>query len=273
MDLKNRADKYIEGLLSDSERIIFENDLKNNLEIREYVQRRKLLDKKLDEYFQGNSKIDRNTKKDIQEYLHHYDTVKSDKEAEFINILDKLSKEKTKTRFISKSFILNLAATIALLVIIGIGLSNKFTQSNNKNKYADLFTQYFQPENDFYFPDMDSATIQSKKYPVSENFNPTQLYNQFNNIVRSGSYNDISLVYISLLLVDKGEEDKALEQLEDIMLNAGPSVSDISRWYYSLLNLKIGKKNTSLNNLHIICSGSSEYSERACSLIKDISEN
>ncbi len=273
MDLKNRADKYLEGLLSDSEKVIFENDLKNNLEIREYVQRRKLLDEKLDEYFQGNTRIDRKTKQDILKYLQHYDNIKSDKESKYIDILDKLSKEKTKTRFISKSFMFNLAATIALLVIIGIGISSKFMQFNNKNKYADLFTQYFQPENDFYFPGMDSANIQDTKYPVSENFNPTQLYDQFNNIVRSGSYNDISLVYISLLLVDKGEEDKALEQLEDIMLNAGPTVSDISRWYYSLLNLKMGKKNISLNNLRIICSGSNEYSERACSLIKDISEN
>ena len=73
---------------------IFENEVKNNPEIREYIQQRKLLDGKLDEYFQGNAKIDRDTKQDIQTYLKHGDRVKSDRESEFIDILEKYQKEK-----------------------------------------------------------------------------------------------------------------------------------------------------------------------------------
>ena len=273
MDLKTKTDKYIEGLLSENERLIFEEEMKNNLEIEEYFKKRKLLNKKLSEYFQANISGDIEAEEDIRKYLHTYENDNKNKEKEYLDILKKFSEEGTQNRLFSKSFLFNLAAAIALLIIIGIGFSNRYIQHNTKEKYANIFAQYFEPEKDFHFSDSISNSLQNQDYLMSQEFNPAQLYTQFNSIVRSGSYNEISLVYISILLIQKGEEDKALKQLEDIMLNAEINVYDISRWYYSLLNLKIGETNISLENLRLLCKGTSSYSERACLLINEIAEN
>ena len=273
MDLKTKADKYIEGLLSENEKLIFEEEMKNNLEIREYFKKRKQLNRKLAEYFQANISGDTEADKDIKKYLHTYENDTKSKESEYIDILNKLSESGTQNQLFSKSFLFNLAAAIALLIIIGIGFSNRYIQHNTKEKNSNIFAQYFEPEKDFYFIDSITDSLQNQEYLMTQNYYPDQLYNQFNSIVRSGSYNEISLVYISVLLIQKGEEDKALEQLEDIMLNAGTTVSDISRWYYSLLNLKLGKTNISLDNLHLLCAGTNSYSERACLLINEIAEN
>ena len=90
MDLKTKADKYIEGLLAENEKLIFEEEIKDNLEIKEYLIRRKLVNDNSAEYFQSNETRDKDVEEDIHKYLHHYNNDNKTRESEFRDIIKKL---------------------------------------------------------------------------------------------------------------------------------------------------------------------------------------
>ena len=269
MNLKTEADKYFDGLLSKNERRIFRKNIKNNPEIRDYLDQREFLEVKLREYFLDKEDIDKTTENDVKDYLKNY-IGNNERETEFKAIISSLSKSKNKNRLIFNPTFLNLAAAIALFIIIGIGLSNMFIKNSKQGKYLELYTQYFEPEKDFYSETISLNNHDTVKYSFYDTYSPSELNDKFYNIVRSGSYNDESLVYFSVLQLKKENYDLAITQLKEILQYASPPVSDMAYWYFSLANLKIGKKKTAIENLTYLCAGNSEYMEDACELLNKI---
>lgn len=269
MDLKTEADKYFDGLLSRKERKKFKENIKNNPEIKAYLDQREFLEAKLREYFLDKEDIDKTAENDVKDYLKNY-IGNNERESEFKTIISTLSKSEKKNRFFLNPAVLNIAAAVALLIIISVGFSNKFIQNNKQRKYLELYAQYFEPERDFNSESIISNGQNSITYSYYDTYSPSELNDKFYNIVRSGSYNDESLVYFSILQLKNENYDMALTQLKEILQYASPPVSDMACWYYSLANLKIGKKKTAIENLTNLCEGSSKYMEDACELLNII---
>ncbi|MCK4922054.1 MAG: hypothetical protein KAS71_13475 [Bacteroidales bacterium] len=269
MDIKTEADKYFDGLLSKKERKKFRKKIKNNPEIRDYLDQREFLEAKLREYFHDKENIDKNSENDVKNYLNNY-IGNSEREYEFKTIISNLSKKEKKNRFILNPAILNLAAAVALFIIIGLGLSNKFIQNSKQKRYLDLYAQYFEPEEDFYSGHISLNGQDSVKYSFNDTYSPDELNDKFYNIVRSGSYDDESLVYFSVLQLKNENYDLAIIQLKEILQYANPPVSDMACWYFSLANIKLGEKKIAIENLTNLCKGNSEYKEEACELINKI---
>jgi len=272
MELKTKADKYFDGLLSKKERKEFDKEIKNNPEIKEYLNQRRILEARLSEYYSDDKNLDKEVKKDIEKYLHNYNE-DSDRDIAFKNILADISKENEKKKQFLNPFILNLAAAIALLMIIGIGFSNYFIKNSKEKEYLNLYTQYFDPDNDFKSESLQDLGFDRSKYSPFESSSASDLNARFKSILRNESYDDKSLVYISVLLMENGENELAISQLNEILHYASPPLSDLALWYYSLANLKIGEINTATDNLSILCKARNEYSDRACELLKVIADN
>ncbi|MCF8380473.1 MAG: hypothetical protein K9H49_12910 [Bacteroidales bacterium] len=266
MDLKTEADKYFDGLLSRKERKKFIKEIKNNPEIKEYLSQRKFLEAKLSEYYAKEKNLNKEVEHDIQVYFKNY-PYHSKSEKEFKDILASLSAPERKKRKISNQLLLNLAAALALLIIIGFGFANRFLQNKNQKKYLNLYAQFFEPDNDFSSDSIHFIGNESLSYSQLASFNSDIINEKFSNIVRSGTYDDISLVYLSVLLIKNGDEKLALSHLNEIMEFANSEVSDLARWYIALINLKVSEIDAAIENLTILCDGSSVYKEKACELL------
>lgn len=271
MELKTKADKYFDGLLSKKERKEFEEEIKNNPEIKEYLTQRKILETRLSEYYSNEKNLDKEVKQDIEKYLNNY-TENTEREIVFKNILRDLSRENEKNKRFLNPFILNLAAAIALLMIIGIGFGNHFIKNSKQKAYLNLYAQFFDPDNDFKSESFQVLGIDSIYNSHFESSNSSDLNDKFKSILRNESYDDKSLVYLSVLLMKSGDDELAISQLNEILYYASPPLSYQALWYYSLANLKIAEVKIATENLSILCKAKNEYSSRACELLKLIAD-
>lgn len=278
MKLKKKAILYLEGMLNEEERVQFINDIKNRPDIHEFIQEYRWLESRLNKYLDQKNNPDGKEKKetdlddltraDIDKYLKYHQNKNKDREKEFLAMLTQNRLERENASVKNYSFILNIAASIALLALIIGGLLHVINVNKSKEYNSNIFAEYFSPwedgnireyESSFVIIENNGLNLTKKGQDISTD--------QLNTILRSDRMSSEDILLISILLIQENELSMAETYLKDILEKSAGKLSESARYYLSLLYIRKGALDKSIQNLEIICEENGGYSDVSCKLL------
>ncbi|MGC9341926.1 MAG: hypothetical protein ACP5E3_04440 [Bacteroidales bacterium] len=278
MKLKKKAILYLEGMLNKEERDKFITDIKKKPDIHDFIKEYRWLESRLKEYTEQKNKPKGNKKKevdlddlvqsDIDKYLKFYQPENPGREKDFLNKLNqsRLNREKKPGR--SYGLILNIAATVALIALLIAGLIHVNKNNRNNEFNSNLFADYFTPWEDGNIKEYKSSfvTIDKNSLNLTEEGKNISKYH-LNTILRSNRMSNEDLLMISVLLIQENEESIAESYLLDIIEKSQDQLAISARYYLSLLYIKHGAIDKSIQNLEILCNENNSYTSLSCKLL------
>lgn len=270
MDLTEKIERYLEGLLSKKEKERFEKEIKDNIEIQHYIERRKKLEVELDDYLEKrtNEKINSEVKRDINKFstapLDQIDNT----EKEFRTILKSTIRKKSKK--VDLTFILSIAATLLLLIIVGTGLVKRKVNQSSDKIYASLYNSYFLPESDSMLILYKSGQGNFEIISDSDSLYEVYKNNLNQELVRSNDLSDNNLLFLAISAMQKGDFITSDSILSHIIDSENKELSEIAKWYYSLSLVIKGEKKEAVEMLNSIHNSGGFYFQKAGELIKSV---
>lgn len=256
MNIYEKTERYIEGLLDDREKALFEAKLKNDPKLEKIVAERIKLQTIIEQKLQYNTAaftakeledlgITRDQEKEIDEDLYEY-YFKKKKENDLPEQLDEpLSIYRRRSGF-PGMILLRYAAGIALMFIVSISIWKYVEFREQKQIAREVFTNYFKPDEDPY--------LNSLSDPPSGEITMASLLFKTINEMREGNYKE---AYKQFMLNEFRTEQKLIE---------------CSQFYNALNLLSMGRFKESREQLRILCSGYSVYSEKGCTILRELGD-
>ncbi len=288
MNIQEKIEHYIEGLLSDEEKREFEEKMQEDPELEALVMKRGQLASLLSEKFRypteplqpqdGGILLDHTQDMEIDDdlyrfYYHFEDDREENKK------LEKLIRDAKNTGNSAHSstlfILLNLAATILIVAIVAAGLSKMFHEKNMDKLYRQLYLTNFQPDQDSRLANLEPATKNDTAENNGSEFEPgisTTEPEMDHELFRNNSGHDISLIKYSVAKMKQQDFNLALIPLQEVIRHDNPEYTSIAKWYYGLTLLKTGKPEEAASVFHSLCQSHGDYSELSCSILEDISE-
>lgn len=217
--------------------------------------------------------LDKLANKDIDKYLWNYKPSDTDTEREnqFIEILNHCSGKTKKTFGDKYGFIMNLAASIAFIAVI-IAAGIHFSRMKDNQHYGDaLFTQYFQPYEDQVLTELNSSY--NNFAPVKPGINSDNhiFHNEeLKTILRNSDMKKEDILMISVSLIENEEYSLAHLYLHDLLEDADTKITNAARWYLALLDIRKGKYKKAGQNLNLLCNSNNFYTRESCYLLENL---
>jgi hypothetical protein len=270
MNLNEQAEKYLEGLLGHKERKLFETELKENKELQEYLRKRILLDKELSEYFKAKitKELSAEIENDILEYGKFVYENPDESSEKFRKSLQKTINQNSKGR--NFSLIMGIAASISLLMIIGIGSYKKISESKRADRNYSLYQDFFNPGADANLKKIDYFFYSGMEISEKDSIYEKYKLNSEKNITRSSDINETEVLSIALISMQRKDYESAIHYLKYILKNRDSEIFDISRWYYSLCLIARNKPGEAKKILQSLSQNNTVYTREAEQLLDSI---
>ncbi len=241
---EENIDKYLDGELSGAESIEFEKKMK------------------IDEGLRKNVSINMM----IQEEL-------SDKRLNKLKInLDRAYKSfrKPKSRLVLFSYKYVAAATIAVLVSVGILLTQRMKEESLS---VDLMSEFYSP----YSMNQNFRTVVSDKNDLLmlalenyENGDYSSARKSFEEISKTDPDNYAVLFYLGITYIETEAVDKAVLMFDKIIDNKGNLFVEQSEWYKGICYLKLDKKEEAFKQFEIIAANDGFFKKRANEILEKL---
>ncbi len=288
MNIPEKIEHYIEGLLSDKEKKDFEEKMQEDPELEALVMKRGQLESLLSKKFRYPTEPfqpqddeilldhtqDLEIDDDLYRFHYHFDDDRGENEK-----LKKLIRDAKNTGNIPHSstlfILLNLAATILIIAIVAAGLSKMFHEKNMDKLCRQLYLTNFQPDQDSRLANLEPTTNNDAAKNKGSEFEPgisTTEPEMDLEPLRDNSGHDISLIKYSVAKMKQQDFNLALIPLQEVIRHDNPEFTSIAKWYYGLTLLNTGKPEEAASVFHSLCQSHGEYSELSCSILEDISE-
>lgn len=185
----------------------------------------------------------------------------------------------------SRKRIWSYGIAASVLVVLGIGLSVIFTNSNPKQSsilgegaHVVLYEQYYRslggPE-DNYRSDIGGSALASVEHSASEAFNELdykQSISFYSELLKESPQNPKYTLFLGLSYINDGRYDDAILLFNNYTISDHKYDEDI-QWYLALAHLRKGEIQTSRLLLHSIASDQkSYYSDVASELITKMTQ-
>jgi hypothetical protein len=283
MNIEEKIENYIEGLMTTDEILEFEELLKKDIDLTiEVKQKKKLHDmlrKKLkykSPSMQGfpENKLSKTQElsidDDLDNFLYNYEGGISNEEKKLIQFLKNKNKE-TSSRGIG--FYLSIAATITLLLIISTGVKKLVNQKINYNLSQNIFYEYYQPSADSNLQDIIPENLMFKDNILITKTTGEKAGTKMNlESLRSEKKTDEDLLNLSILCLQNDKFSMATLNLELLLKSQDEKISLMSRWYYSLTQIKLNNFEIAKEYLIKIENSDSAYAAKAAEILKKLNK-
>jgi hypothetical protein len=283
MNIEEKIENYIEGLMTTDEILEFEELLKKDIDLTiEVKQKKKLHDmlrKKLkykSPSMQGfpENKLSKTQElsidDDLDNFLYNYEGGISNEEKKLIQFLKNKNKE-TSSRGIG--FYLSIAATITLLLIISTGVKKLVNQKINYNLSQNIFYEYYQPSADSNLQDIIPENLMFKDNILITKTTGEKAGTNINlESLRSEKKTDEDLLNLSILCLQNDKFSMATLNLELLLKSQDEKISLMSRWYYSLTQIKLNNFEIAKEYLIKIENSDSAYAAKAAEILKKLNK-
>lgn len=256
MNIYEKTERYIEGLLNDREKTLFEAKLKNDPKLAKIVAEQKKLQTIIEQKLQYKTAaftekeleelgITRDQEKEIDEDLNEYYFKKKQDNDLSGKVEEPLSMYRSRPGFAAKIF-LRYAAGIALMFLVSISIWKYVEFSQQKQIAGEVFSRYFNPDDDAY--------LNSLSDPPSGEITMTSLLFTTINEMKAGNFKEANKQFV---LNEFRTEQRLIE---------------CSQFYNALNLLSMGRFEESGEQLRILCSSYSVYSEKACTILRELGD-
>jgi hypothetical protein len=283
MNIEEKIENYIEGLMTTDEILEFEELLKKDIDLTiEVKQKKKLHDmlrKKLkykSPSMQGfpENKLSKTQElsidDDLDNFLYNYEGGISNEEKKLIQFLKNKNKE-TSSRGIG--FYLSIAATITLLLIISTGVKKLVNQKINYNLSHNIFYEYYQPSADSNLQDIIPENLMFKDNILITKTTGEKAGTKMNlESLRSEKKTDEDLLNLSILCLQNDKFSMATLNLELLLKSQDEKISLMSQWYYSLTQIKLNNFEIAKEYLIKIENSDSAYAAKAAEILKKLNK-
>lgn len=252
-NIQDKIDLYLNNTMSDSERLLFEKQLEENIHLKEQV----LIQKSIAEVIFDNdmSHVKDNVK--VDELASIKNSLQSENYKTHASSIELASqayvKRKQRNRFL---YVSSIAA--AILIFASILLFPKEQSLDDLYaEYADWnqLTSYIEQSNIQSEFAKGEILYTSKKYLEAIQFFETYRTNKNNNLYAA------SLMYLGASYFGNNNEVKAIE-IYDILINSDSYDSSKGHWYKLLIYLKQKDLEKIKETLEIIISNSNNYKHK-----------
>jgi hypothetical protein len=283
MNLSEKIDQYIDGLLNEEEAREFEQLIKFDPILEQQVEEIKIINTILSESLRykttefdardilENDLIlpDRLQELEIDDdlYRYHYNYRNPntlDKEKEVLNAV-KLLRENKKKVTISLISILKIAASIVIILFLATGIFKAKEQLILIKLSSDIFQREFHPENDAELTNLISADGYNTYSELKNNSN-----NIYPEIFRSNSENKNKYLFAGIISLHQNNPEIAVMYLNINLNNPDEGISDIVNWYYALSLLKQHKTSEAIKYLSLLCDSDSAYRDKSCAIVESL---
>ncbi len=283
MNLSERIDRYIDGLLIGEEKKSFESEMNRNPGLQKQVEERRQLRAIFSKKYHYpdaplGSARDELGLEDTQEleidddlfrFHYHYKNTENDPDA--IRRLTGLPRDHNPKMLNILGRIMTLAATVALITVLTAGVLKIIGLHKEKKLHEELYTRWFQPDTDSTY-----LQIASGKSPGIFPGNPEEKVPQRINdgeLFRDGLMNDKDLLFYAIAAMKNQQYEIAISILNDIAGSKEKPYYHMAIWYSALANLRTGKTDKAKELFRSLCQHQDKYSSSACKILDDLEKS
>ena len=283
MNLSERIDRYIDGLLVGEEKRSFEKEMKADPDLQKQVEERRLIHTMLSRKYHypttplGTEREDLGIN-DTQEleidddlFHFHFNYKNDETDPEPITKMMKDADRPLSKRHTPLNRFLTIAATFAFLTIIFTGLF-KIIHLHRINKFQQkLFTAWFQPDLDPEFQqllDMQKEGIFGRRYS-EDTYDRIEDYELF----RSGTFSQSELMFYGIIWMKRKQYDEAMDIFAKIITGKEGQYSRMAKWYYALAAIRTGNIDKAEEVLFSLCWIKGNYSSPACKILDELKKS
>ncbi len=249
-NIQDKIDLYLNNAMSDSERLFFEQQLEEDIHLKEQV----LIQKSIAEVIFDNDLSHVKDPIKVEELANIKETLQSQDyktHTENIELASQVyTKRKQRNRFL---YVSSIAAAILIFASILL-FPQKQSLDDLYTEYADWnqLTSYIEQSNIQSEFAKGEILYTSKKYPEAIQFFETYRTNKNNNLYAA------SLMYLGASYFGNNNDTKAIE-IYDILINSDSYDSSKGHWYKLLIYLKQKNTDKIKKTLEIIISHPNNY--------------
>ena len=256
MNIQDKFDLYIEGLLSKEEMQALEDQFKSDPDLfenfKEYSKVNLMLKNGLASPIldcEGDAILEQlslhqrlSIEEDVSEYLLDTKLHAGENEKDFRELLKSLknkSKGRRKRKSLSIDFLIKIAAAIVILFLSSVLVIRNFDLSNKQLSAALAFQKYYDPVNDKSLKSFGSSDIIMRKAIIAFRKDDYASANSSLDMI-SKEYDTEYMYHImkGLILLEESKLSNAKVYFTTAMNEAESSSRFIGKWYFGLTLLK-----------------------------------
>ncbi|MDG5492524.1 tol-pal system YbgF family protein [Psychroserpens sp. SPM9] len=255
-----QVEDYLNGSLDEEETLAFENDLKTNIELRDYLEISSQMNDSFDE---SNWLFAKNKESEDLNAIEDY--IKSDEAQQTKRLIENISKSQGQVKVLNARYYYYVIAA-CLMLFLGISFVFNFGTSQE-----ELYSEYSDYSNLPSFVSRSNNTeIQlANAETLFKNKHYEEALNIFQTSLNASNEKGSIYIYIGLSQTELSQY-KSAEETFNLLISSDLIDAEKGHWYKALLYLKQEKTEETKQVLNTIISNSYDNHEKAKALLNDL---